>query len=77
MGAAEPGTVLGNEDIPEFYVRYYKPFPAPDPAEWQLTIEGLVGAPAVRHWNSQRELGTWAERPHEVRQCWSSGQPGV
>jgi methionine sulfoxide reductase catalytic subunit len=40
-----PGTILGNQDAPGFYVRYYKSFPALDPAKWALEITGLVIAP--------------------------------
>ena len=43
--AMAPGTILHNENTPGFYVRYFKPFPAPDPAVWQLTVGGLVDAP--------------------------------
>jgi methionine sulfoxide reductase catalytic subunit len=74
MGAAEPGTILGNENIPEFYVRYYRPFPAPDPATWQLTVDGLVEAPVqLTLAQIQREL---AYREQNTRmkcvECWSS-----
>jgi methionine sulfoxide reductase catalytic subunit len=43
--SAPPGTILSNQDTPGFYVRYYKPFPAPDAAKWALQIEGLLAAP--------------------------------
>jgi methionine sulfoxide reductase catalytic subunit len=74
MGAAPPGTILGNENIPEFYVRYYRSFPAPDPATWQLTVEGLVEAPVtLTPGQIQREL---AYREQNTRmkcvECWSS-----
>lgn len=45
LGSAAPGTILRNENIRGFYVRYFKPFPAPDPATWRLTIGGLVANP--------------------------------
>jgi sulfoxide reductase catalytic subunit YedY len=74
MGAAPPGTILGNENIPEFYVRYYKAFPAPDPATWQLAVEGLVEAPLTLTLDQiQRQL---AYREQNTRmkcvECWSS-----
>jgi sulfoxide reductase catalytic subunit YedY len=37
--------ILRNENIPGFYVRYYKPFEAVDPARWTLSVEGLVQKP--------------------------------
>jgi sulfoxide reductase catalytic subunit YedY len=74
MGAAPPGTILSNENVPEFYVRYYKPFPAPDPAAWQLTIEGLVDAPTKLTLEQiQREL-EYVEQDTRMKcvECWSS-----
>lgn len=43
--ATPQAEILRNENVPGFYVRYEKPFPAPDPAEWRLTVEGLVRNP--------------------------------
>jgi len=37
--------ILRNEDRPGFFVRYYKPFVAVDPARWLLSVEGLVKKP--------------------------------
>jgi len=37
--------ILRNENVPGFYVRYYRPFQAVDPAEWTLSVEGLVKHP--------------------------------
>jgi sulfoxide reductase catalytic subunit YedY len=74
MGAAPPGTILGNEDVPEFYVRYYKPFPAPDPAKWQLTIDGLVDAPvSLTLEQIGREL-EYIEQNTRMKcvECWSA-----
>jgi methionine sulfoxide reductase catalytic subunit len=73
VGAAPPGTILGNENIPEFYVRYYRPFPAPDPATWQLTIDGLVEAPVQLTLEQiQRELA-YQEQNTRMKcvECWS------
>ena len=39
--------ILRNEDTPGFYVRYYQPFAAPDPVQWQLAVDGLVDAPTA------------------------------
>jgi sulfoxide reductase catalytic subunit YedY len=74
MGAAPPGTILGNENIPEFYVRYYKAFPAPDAATWQLTIDGLVDAPMnLTLAQIQTELA-YKEQNTRMKcvECWSS-----
>jgi DMSO/TMAO reductase YedYZ molybdopterin-dependent catalytic subunit len=38
-------TILRNENRPGFFVRYYKPFMAVDPASWTLSVEGLVKKP--------------------------------
>lgn len=37
--------LLRNENRPGFYIRYYKPFEAVDPARWTLSVEGLVKKP--------------------------------
>jgi len=37
--------LLYNENRPGFYIRYYKPFEAVDPARWTLSVEGLVKKP--------------------------------
>ena len=74
MGAAKPGTILGNENVPEFYVRYYKSFPAPDPETWQLTIDGLVDAPVtLTSAQIQSELA-YKEQNTRMKcvECWSS-----
>jgi sulfoxide reductase catalytic subunit YedY len=42
-GVATPQLqILRNENVPGFYVRYYQPFPAPDPGAWTLEVSGLV-----------------------------------
>jgi DMSO/TMAO reductase YedYZ molybdopterin-dependent catalytic subunit len=38
-------SILRNENRPGFFVRYYKPFAAVDPARWTLSVEGLVQQP--------------------------------
>jgi sulfoxide reductase catalytic subunit YedY len=37
--------LLRNENRPDFYIRYYKPFEAVDPDRWALAVEGLVKKP--------------------------------
>jgi len=46
-GDAPLGTLLGNENVPGFYVRYIQTFRPPDPGRWQLVIKGLVDAPTT------------------------------
>jgi len=74
MGAAPPGALLGNENIPEFYVRYYKLFPAPDPATWQLSIEGLVESPIKLTLEQIRRELQYREQNTRLKcvECWSS-----
>jgi sulfoxide reductase catalytic subunit YedY len=74
MGAASPGALLSNENIPEFYVRYYKPFPAPDPAAWQLVIDGLVDAPATLTLEQIQQELEYKEQNTRMKcvECWSS-----
>jgi sulfoxide reductase catalytic subunit YedY len=74
MGAAVPGAILGNENVPEFYVRYYKPFPAPDPAAWQLVIEGLVDAPMTLTLEQIQQKLEYKEQNTRMKcvECWSS-----
>jgi sulfoxide reductase catalytic subunit YedY len=38
-------SILTNENVDGFYVRYYQPFEGVDPDRWTLTIEGLVRRP--------------------------------
>ena len=39
--SAPPGTILGNQDSPGFFVRYYKSFPAPTRLSGRLRLQGL------------------------------------
>jgi sulfoxide reductase catalytic subunit YedY len=74
MGAAAPGSILRNEDIPEFYVRYYKAFPAPDPDAWQLTVEGLVEEPVTLSLEQIQQELDYKEQNTRMKcvECWSS-----
>lgn len=38
-------TLLRNDNVPGFYVRYYRPFEAVDPDRWILAVDGLVREP--------------------------------
>lgn len=38
-------SILTNENVGDFYVRYYQPFEGVDPDRWTLSLEGLVRHP--------------------------------
>jgi len=65
--------ILRNENLPDFNVRYYNPFPAPDPNQWRLTVEGLVAKPQslslddVQHLQSVTDI-----RRMKCVECWSA-----
>lgn len=64
---------LRNENVPGFYVRYYKPFPAPDPADWRLAVEGLVRKPQTLSLADVQRLPSVAEvRRMKCVECWSA-----
>lgn len=44
---AVKGPLLQNEDRQGFFIRWYKPFYAPDPASWSLTLEGELENPLI------------------------------
>jgi DMSO/TMAO reductase YedYZ molybdopterin-dependent catalytic subunit len=39
------GQLVRNQNRPDRNIRYYKPFVPPKPAEWRLSVNGLVSAP--------------------------------
>ena len=64
---------LRNENIPGFNVRYYKPFPAPDPAQWRLAVEGLVARPQSLSLNDVQALPSVTDiRRLKCVECWSA-----
>jgi sulfoxide reductase catalytic subunit YedY len=68
-----PGAILRNENVPGFNVRYYKPFPAPDPREWQLTVDGLVGRPQSLSLDEVQRLPSVIDiRRMKCVECWSA-----
>ena len=77
-GAVVPGStavaeILRNENIPGFNVRYYKPFPAPDPAQWRLAVEGLVGRPQSLSLDDVQALPSVTDiRRLKCVECWSA-----
>ncbi len=77
-GSATPGAtpeveLLRNENVSGFYVRYYKPFPAPDPAEWRLAVEGLVRRPQSLSLEDVQSLPSVQQiRRLKCVECWSA-----
>ncbi len=72
-GATREAEILRNENVPGFYVRYYKPFPAPDPDEWRLTVEGLVRNPQTFSLEAVQSLPAVSEiRRMKCVECWSA-----
>lgn len=77
-GSVTPGgspdvEILRNENVPGFYVRYYKPFPAPDPAEWRLTVEGLVRNPQSLSLEDVQSLRSLSQiKRMKCVECWSA-----
>ncbi|HJX39507.1 MAG TPA: molybdopterin-dependent oxidoreductase [Anaerolineae bacterium] len=75
--AGPPGTVqpqiLRNENLPGFNVRYYKPFPAPNPSEWQLSVEGMVKNPQSLPLGEVQRLPSVVDvRRMKCVECWSA-----
>ena len=73
-GAATPtAEILRNENVPGFYVRYFKPFPAPDPTTWQLSVEGLVRSPQSLSLDDVQRLPSVSDiRRMKCVECWSA-----
>ncbi len=72
-GSGPEREILRNENVPGFYVRYYEPFPAPDPAEWRLMIGGLVSRPQTLTVENVQSLPSVREiRRMKCVECWSA-----
>jgi sulfoxide reductase catalytic subunit YedY len=71
-GTATP-QILRNENLPAFNVRYYNPFPAPDPSQWRLTVEGLVRKPQSLSLDDVQRLQPLTDiRRMKCVECWSA-----
>ena len=71
-GTATP-EILRNENLPGFNVRYYNPFPAPDPTQWRLTVEGLVSRPQSLSLEEVLRLRSVTDvRRMKCVECWSA-----
>lgn len=75
-GAATPAAtpaILQNENREGFYIRYYRPFPAPDRSTWRLRVEGLVKEPlefdyaTILEWPSESQVSRM-----KCVECWSA-----
>jgi DMSO/TMAO reductase YedYZ molybdopterin-dependent catalytic subunit len=64
---------LRNENRPGFYIRYYKPFEAVDPARWTLSVEGLVKKPQELTLPDVQSLPlVWQVSRMKCVECWSA-----
>ena len=65
--------ILRNQNITGFYVRYYKPFEAVDPARWTLSVEGLVKKPQKLTLPDVQSLPLVAQVSRmKCVECWSA-----
>lgn len=65
--------ILRNQNITGFYVRYYKPFEAVDPARWTLSVEGLVRKPQKLTLPDVQSLPLVAQVSRlKCVECWSA-----
>lgn len=69
-----PSELLHNENRPGFYIRYVKPFPPPDVAAWQLTVEGLVAEPLTLSLDEIEARLPRVEQNSRMKcvECWSA-----
>jgi len=66
-------TLLRNENRPGFFIRYYKPFEAVDPARWTLSVEGLVESPRVLTLSDVQSLPLISQVSRmKCVECWSA-----
>ena len=73
-GYAPPGSLMANENVSGFYVRYYETFRAPDPASWHLDIRGMVDAPTTMTLEHIAANLPFVEQNTRMKcvECWSS-----
>lgn len=65
--------ILRNQNVTGFYVRYYKPFEAVDPARWTLSVEGLVKKPQKLTLPDVQSLPLVAQVSRmKCVECWSA-----
>lgn len=73
LDAKEDEKTLRNENKPDFYIRFYKPFKALDPSKWILKVGGLCEKPFSTNLSDIRKLPkeTQVSRLKCV-ECWSA-----
>jgi len=65
--------ILQNDNLPGFYVRYYKPFEAVDPSQWTLSVEGLVKNPVKLSLRDVQALPLVSQISRmKCVECWSA-----
>jgi sulfoxide reductase catalytic subunit YedY len=65
--------ILRNENRPDFFVRYYKPFEAVDPTRWTLSVEGLVKKPEELTLQDVHSLSLVSQVSRlKCVECWSA-----
>jgi len=65
--------LLRNENRPGFFIRYYKPFEAVDPARWILSVEGLVKSPQELTLSDVQSLPLVSQVSRmKCVECWSA-----
>jgi len=71
LASARP--ILRNDNPPGFYVRYYRPFEAVDPAQWVLSVEGLVKNPIKLSFADVQSLPVVSQTSRmKCVECWSA-----
>jgi sulfoxide reductase catalytic subunit YedY len=65
--------LLQNDNVPGFYVRYFRPFEAVNPETWSLSVEGLVRAPQTLSLTNVLALPRRAQTSRmKCVECWSA-----
>jgi len=68
-----PLQILRNENPPDFYIRWYNPFPAPNPESWRLRVEGLVRNPLNLSLSDVQGLPSLSQVSRmKCVECWSA-----
>ena len=68
-----PRPILQNDNVPGFYVRYYRPFEAVDPAQWVLKVDGLVRNTITLSFRDVQSLPLMSQISRmKCVECWSA-----
>jgi len=66
-------TMLRNDNLPGFYVRYYRPFEAVDPTQWTLSVDGSVKNPIELSLSDIQSLPLTSQFSRmKCVECWSA-----